>query len=120
MVLRDPKDVFVSSYHFSHGVMNGIFPVRLTPQEWLDSMLSDHFPLGCWARHTASWWQARSHPDVRIVTFRQMKADLPGVLDGMADFLELSLSEAARQSVLTRSGFDWMKAHESRWASPGA
>ena len=118
VVICDPRDVFVSSYHFSLGVMSGIFPPRLSPSDWLQNFLGPVPLLGCWAEHTASWWPLRARPNVLVLTFRQLKADLPGVLTRLCDFVGVSLSPAERRAVLERSGFRWMKQHEERFSPP--
>jgi Sulfotransferase domain len=54
-VVRDPKDVFVSSYHFVRAMVMG--PLMPTVGTWLDAYLSPDAPLGSWARHLASCWR---------------------------------------------------------------
>jgi len=118
LIIRDPKDVFVSSYHFVNGVLNGLLPCRLTPQDWLAKFMGPKPLMGCWAAHTASWWSVHDRPNVLPFTFRQMKADLPGTVDAVCEFAGLSLTTAERQAVIVRSGFPWMKAHEPRFRPP--
>jgi uncharacterized protein YecE (DUF72 family) len=57
-VVRDPKDVFVSGYHFTRAMVMG--PLMPSVDAWLDAYLSPDAPMGSWARHLASGWNLRS------------------------------------------------------------
>ena len=78
IVIRDPKDVFVSSYFFF--VKNG--PFRSTNPSvpaWLELFLSDDFFMGgSWAATTAGYWAQRDKPNVLICSFKEMRRDLDG------------------------------------------
>ena len=118
VVIRDPKDVFTSSYHFARGVLSGVIEPSLSPEQWLARFASDANPLGDWAEHTASWWALRDRPNVKIFTFRQLKRGLAEAIDEICAFLGQPLTDAERGAVLERSGFLWMKANEARFAPP--
>jgi Sulfotransferase domain len=56
VVIRDPKELFVSSYHFIGSVAGPLMP---TLDVWLDLFLTKDFPMNfgnTWAEHTASYW----------------------------------------------------------------
>lgn len=119
VVIRDPKDAFVSGYHFFRGVFGGLVDIDdITPEEWLASALHERFFLGCWAGHTASWWPERERDNVLVLRFEEMRADLPAVAARLFHFLGIELSEAGRDSALERSSFSWMKAHEALFQPP--
>lgn len=110
VVIRDPKDVFVSSYHFVAGIMGRIMP---TMQEWLDAYLSDRFMLSfgvTWAEHTASYWALRDKPNVLLLSFREMKKDLEGTVRQVQKFLGVELTDDEFAAVVRKSSFDYMKA----------
>src|SRR5262249_36590810 len=87
IVVRDPKDVFVSSYFLfvKSGFLNSI--IR-SPDALLRIFLSDSFPIGgSWAVSTAGYWAERHRPNVLILSFKSMKHDLRGTVLKVADFL---------------------------------
>ncbi len=116
VVLRDPRDAVVSGYHFTRGVLDAMFAGPLTPEQWLDAFLHSEFLMGSWAAHVAGWWAVRDAPNVLLVTFREMKADLPGVAARLAEFLGVGLDVEEAEAVLERSSFPWMKANDARFS----
>src|SRR5215475_574125 len=62
-VVRDPKDVFVSSYFF---IKDGIYgPAMPSVDTWYKMFLSGKSLLGTsWPEHTASYWAQRNRPNV--------------------------------------------------------
>lgn len=115
-VVRDPKDVFVSTYHFIFGVFDLFDAVTL--EEWLALFLSPQFPGGSWARHTASWWALRERPNVRVLPFADLKRDLPGAVRSVAAAMRVELDEAELARVAERCSFEHMQQHEDRFAPP--
>ena len=108
-VVRDPKDVFVSSYYFFPHAMGWWGATLSTPEKWLDFMLSNAFPFGSWAEHTASWWALRDRPNILVIPFRDLKADMPKQVDVIAELMGVSLTELQRKKVIEKAGFDYMK-----------
>jgi hypothetical protein len=115
-VLRDPKDVFVSAYHFLFGVFDLHDDVTL--DEWLALFLTPDFPGGSWARHTASWWALRERPNVRVLAFTDLKRDLPGAVRSVAAAMRVELTDAEVARVAARCSFEHMQQHESQFAPP--
>ncbi len=115
-VLRDPKEVFVSSYHFLPGVFG--LSGQLTMEEWLEMYLAPGFISSAWAAHTASFWQWRDRPNFLLLKFADMKKDLPGCAQRVADLVGVSLTEGQLAKVIKRSSFQYMKQHESQFSTP--
>jgi amine sulfotransferase len=117
-VVRDPKDVFVSSYHFLRA---NVGPQLMPSLEaWLDAYLSPDTAIGSWAEHLASYWQARDRPNVLFLTYEQMRESLPQTVDAIAQFLGVSLTEAERTAVIEQATFAHMKSIGHKFDSPGA
>ena len=112
-VVRDPKDVFVSSYHF---MRDGILGVLMPPKEkWLRTYLSRDAISGSWAEHLVGWWQMRQRPNVLFLTYEEMKRDLPGSVRRMAALMGVTLSEAEFASVLRQASFEHMQSIAHRF-----
>jgi hypothetical protein len=114
-VVRDPKDVFVSNYHF---IRDGIYgPAMPTVDTWFDLFLSHDFVLGgSWAVNTAGYWAERHRPNVLVASFKAMKRDLRGTVTQVARFLNIDAGEDLIDEVCRRSTFDYMKANDRKFA----
>ena len=114
-VIRDPKDVFVSNYHF---IRDGVYgPAMPAVETWLELFLSPHFLIGgSWAVNTAGYWTERYRPNVLIASFREMKRDLRGTVKKVAAFLDVHVSEDVIDEVCRRSSFEYMKANDRKFA----
>ncbi|HEY7334578.1 MAG TPA: sulfotransferase domain-containing protein [Bryobacteraceae bacterium] len=110
IVVRDPKDVFVSSYHF----FGNIIPIR-SLDLWIKLFCSDAMFWGNWAHSTAGYWAQRHRPNVLVLSFKSMKRDLPGNVRKIADFLNVNADEAVLQRVIERSSFEYMKSVEEKF-----
>lgn len=117
-VVRDPKDVFVSSYHFARAAFMG--PLMPTVDAWLAAYLSADAPGGSWARHLASAWRLRERANVLFLTYERMHSDLPAAVDGIAAFMGVELSASERSVVIERSSFADMKKIGHKFDPPGA
>lgn len=109
-VVRDPKDVFVSSYFFCG--------MAFTVDEWLDFFLSGRFRLGSWPEHTAGYWSWLAHPNVLVLTFDEMVRDLPAVVRRISDLMQVKLTDAQLDRVVAKSSFQYMKAIDRRFSPP--
>jgi hypothetical protein len=107
-VVRDPKDVFVSSYHFTKSTMLG--PLMPSLKRWLDLYLSPDTFIGSWAEHLHGGWQNRHRENVLFLTYEEMKADLPGAVDKIAKFMKVDLTPEELASVVAQSSYTHMKS----------
>jgi aryl sulfotransferase len=124
---RDPRDVVMSMYNHHrafkpefYDMINSI-PGRVgEPLEpagddlraywhaWLDGDGAPFWPF--WS-HVQSWWDVRDLPNVLLVHFADLKADMAGEIRRIADFLGLAPTPERWAKVLERSSFDYMKAN---------
>ncbi len=114
-ILRDPKDAFASNYPFVRDVMFG--PLMPPVEIWLRLFCSENF-LALWGEHLASYWKDRAKPNLLILTFEEMKADLEGAVRRIADFMGVKLDEAQLAAVCERSSFSYMKGIGDRFEPP--
>lgn len=126
MVVRDPKDVFVSSYHFFRDGVLG--PAMPSVRTWYELFLRGRTLAGSWAVNAASCWARRSLPNVLLLSFSSLKRDLPGTVRRVAEFLGVSVSERVLASVVEQASFAHMKRLDEKfrigrvfpWRAPGA
>jgi len=110
-VIRDPKEVLASLYHFAPQAFAFIGFQTGTPDYWVEKFLKRQVPGGWWAEHTASWRAlGGDKPNVYIVSYNDLKADTSGEIDRISEFLGVELSPEQRQQVIEKSNFDYMKA----------
>ena len=69
--------------------------------------------------HVRSWWEIRTLPNVMLVHFNDMKADLEGSVRRIADFLGIAHDDETFAKAVEHSSFDYMKAHASEMAPRG-
>ena len=117
-VVRDPKDVFVSSYHFIRSIALG--PLMPPVAGWLDAYLSPDTATGSWAEHLASYWQVRDRPNVLFLTYEGMREDLPATVDTIAAFMGVTLAPEEKAAVIAQSTFEHMKTISHKFDAPGS
>ena len=116
-VVRDPKDVFVSSFHFVRSILLG--PLMIPLDEWLDIYLSEDTFCGSWAEHLQSGWQLRDRDNVLFLTYEEMKRDHAGSVDQIAALMGVSLTPKERDAVITQSSYPHMKSISRKFDTIG-
>lgn len=115
-VLRDPKEVLVSSYYFLGGIAGLLDHVSI--EDWYELfMASDSMP-AAWAKHTASFWAWRERPNVLVLNFAEVNKQPRAAIERVAAVMGVALTEEQLAKVVERSSFEYMKAHESQFAPP--
>lgn len=130
-VARDGRDVVFSMHPFLSGfdgpreVAGGprmerppISPdIAVFFREWLAGdrdVLAPFFP------NIRGWWDARHLPNVKLLHYNKLKADMAGEIAGIAEFLGIEPSEAAWPRILEHCGFDYMKRNAEAVGPLGA
>jgi hypothetical protein len=109
-IVRDPKDVFVSSYHFTRHTVAG--PLMPSVERWLNCFLSGDAMFGPWAEHAAGYWEWRARPNVLFLTYEHMKRHPENAVTQIAGFMGVSLSPQELAAVVHKSSFPYMKSIE--------
>lgn len=116
-VVRDPRDVLVSFYHFFEGWMFEAGSVDMA-EFARELFLAGASKSGRYWEHVASYWRERERPEVLMMAFEDIKADLDTAVRRVADFIDLpsDIDREARIAVATEQArFGFMKAHESQF-----
>ncbi len=126
---RDARDVFWSWHHHhsmftdaAYDLLNPAdrnwpeFPradpdIRRAYHDWLDH---DGYP--CWPfwSHVQSWWDIRREPNVMLLHFNQLRADLPGAVRQIAAFLDIEIDEAVFPHILDHCAIDFMRERATK------
>jgi len=134
-VARDGRDV-VWSMHNHHANANALWyaalndtPGRVGPaieppqgtvrDYFLDWMARDGHPFWPFWDNVRSWWAIRDLPNLLLLHFEDLKADLPGEARRIAAFLGVEVAEDRWPAILEHSSFAWMKAHAAQAAPLG-
>ena len=134
-VARDGRDVVWSLYNHHAGFIPQMYdlfnntpglvgePLREPDPDirsyfntWLEK---DGAPFWSFWDNISSWWAVRDLPNVRLVHFNQLKADLEGEMRSIADFLEIDLPAAKWPQAVKHCTFDYMHEHADRYAPLG-
>jgi hypothetical protein len=117
VLVRDPKDVIVSGYHFLRSMLYG--PLMPSVAHWVDLYLDGRLGGGSWAQHLASFWHVRARGNVLFLTYEDLKRDAHAAVRRVAAFMGVDLSHAEREVVFRASSFASMKREQGKF-DPGA
>ncbi|KAJ8248598.1 hypothetical protein GJAV_G00243710 [Gymnothorax javanicus] len=107
VILRNPKDTAVSYYHFS--AKNPVLP---KPESWdafFDDFMSGKVGWGYYFDHAVAWDKCMDNPNVRIITYEEMKQDLRKGIREICEFYSFSLTDEQIQAIAEASTFNAMK-----------
>jgi aryl sulfotransferase len=124
---RDGRDVVWSMYNH-HANANSFWyealndaPGRVGPpiepppdstrqyfQDWLEK---DGFPFWPFWENIKSWWEIRNLPNVMLIHFAMLKADMGGEIRRIASFLDIPIDETKWDAIVEHCSFDYMKAN---------
>lgn len=113
---RDPADAAVSFAHFMDGWL--LEPGAVGLEELVSAwMLEDRREDDYWG-HTTSWLGRPDDPDVLLLTFNEMKRNLPGVARRIAAFLDLPLDDGRVEVATEQASFEFMSRHAEPFGEP--
>ncbi len=58
-------------------------------------------------------------PNVKLIHFNELKANLPGMIREIARFIDVAIDETRFPDIVEHCTFDYMKAHAERMAPRG-
>lgn len=134
-VARDARDLVWSMYnHHVNALPQWYDALNNTPglvgppiepppddirQYWRDWIDRDGHPFWPFWESLRSWWAARNLPNLLMVHFNDLRADLPGQMRRIATFLDIEADGAHWDSIVEYCTFDWMKSHAATTAPMG-
>ncbi|MBI1330439.1 MAG: sulfotransferase domain-containing protein [Alphaproteobacteria bacterium] len=78
-------------------------------QEGPDARFADDMPATFYFHTARSWWADRHRPNVLLVHYNDLKADLEGEMKRIASFLSIAVEEPLWDSMLRAASFDFMR-----------
>lgn len=127
---RDGRDVVWSMYnHHSNGNEEWYRAVNDTPglvgppieppgddvvayfRDWLEK---DGHPFWPFWENIRSWWDIRHLPNVMLVHFADLKADMADEMRKIAAFLDIGVDESKWDAIVQHCSFDYMKGHATK------
>ncbi|ESR23398.1 sulfotransferase domain-containing protein [Lutibaculum baratangense] len=129
-IARDGRDVVMSMYNH-HANANELWyqalndapgrvgdPIGRPPasirqyfQEWL---ARDGHPFWPFWENVRSWWAVRHLPNVMLLHFSELKADMPGQIRRIAEFLSIPIDELRFPAIVEHCTFDYMKKNATK------
>ncbi|XP_060929710.1 sulfotransferase 2B1-like [Limanda limanda] len=109
-VVRDPKDVLVSSYYFHQ--MAALLEDPGTFDEFLEKFLDGRVAYGKWTDHVKSWRHTELTDRIMYISYEEMVQDLPASLRRLSGFLGTNLSEDTIQKVAEHCTFKAIKTND--------
>jgi aryl sulfotransferase len=124
---RDGRDVVWSMYNH-HANANAEWyealndtPGRVGPpiekpptsvrQYFLDWLDRDGHPFWPFWENVRSWWAIRGLPNVMLLHFAELKADMPAQIRRIARFFDIAIDERRWDAIVEHCSFDYMKRH---------
>lgn len=107
VVLRDPKDVVPSAYHFIAGVAMG--PAMMPLDTVAQAMANGTMMQEPWSDHADQAWRARNRHNVLLLFYEDMVADHKATVVRLAQFMGIALTDDELARVLEVTSFRWMK-----------
>lgn len=112
-VVRDPKSVCVSGYHFAKMLLMG--PMMPSIEGWVRFFMSPQFIFGNWAEHVAGFWAMRDRPNILFMTYEDITRDLPEAVRRLAKLMDVALSPEETDLIARRCSFGEMKEIASKF-----
>jgi hypothetical protein len=90
-------------------------PMMPSIETWLKHYITPEFILGSWARHTAGYWRERTRPNMLILAFKEMKADLGNTIRRISDFMGVALKQDEFEAIHRKSLFGYMQSIDDKF-----
>jgi len=124
VILRHPLDLILSHYHMSatfdeqtpqmSGTPRSARQALLEPLHDTSTDAGPRFNLSAALRQLADAWAYRDHPNVLLLHYEDLAADLAGEMRRIATWLEISVPEPSWSGLVRAASFEQMRAAAGR------
>jgi hypothetical protein len=112
-IMRDPKDVVVSFFHFFEGWM--FKPGTIGLNEFVRDFLLAGTSSGAYAAHYCSWWHKRNDADTLMLCYEDIVAGLAGTVARVNDFTGINASAQDVAIATRQANIDFMREHGTKF-----
>ncbi|XP_073483897.1 sulfotransferase 6B1-like isoform X2 [Aquarana catesbeiana] len=112
LILRNPKDTAVSYYHFTNN--NPVLPTYESWDLFFKDYISGNVIYGSYFDYTLQWEKHIDDGNILVLTFEDMKVDLPKELKKISDFYGLAMMDEQIKLVKEKTTFLSMKEKSSK------
>ncbi|XP_028264448.1 sulfotransferase family cytosolic 2B member 1-like [Parambassis ranga] len=109
-VMRNPKDVFTSYFHF-HTIASFLVKPG-SSSEFLHKFLDGKVVNGSWFDHVNSWLKADDKEHILYICYEDMITDLKASVAKAAEFLEKHLDDEVMEKIAEKCLFNNMKQNK--------
>lgn len=110
-IVRNPKDVCVSLYHFTRYIKETDYKGSF--EEFVESFLKGHVAYGPIWKHYLEWWDHRNDANVLIVSYEDLQRDPHGVIFKISQFLDKPLKDDEVQAIAEHCSFENMAQNKA-------
>ncbi len=111
-LLRDPRDVVISSYHLHN-------PDSPDPgprfERFFERFMRGRVPYGAWVDHVSGWSARRHDPNVLFLQYEHAIADPEGTLRQLAGFCDLDVAERRLSQLALRCNHASLQQQAARY-----
>ncbi|XP_077342482.1 sulfotransferase 6B1-like [Lithobates pipiens] len=111
LILRNPKDTAVSYYHFTN--KNPTLPTYESWDLFYKDYITGNVIYGSYFDYTLQWEKHIDDGNILVLTFEDMKEDLPRELRKISDFYGLAVTDEQIKLVQEKTTFSSMKEKSS-------
>ncbi|CAF3359086.1 unnamed protein product [Rotaria socialis] len=107
-IIRNPKDVCVSFYHFVREIpLYAHFNAKFNT--FFEDFIHGNTPYGDYFEHLRSICDHKDDTNVLLISYEQMQVDLTGVVLKVAEFLNINQNKEVLEKILEHASFTYMK-----------
>ncbi|XP_068041253.1 sulfotransferase 6B1-like [Anomalospiza imberbis] len=112
LLIRNPKDVATSYFHFSKGVAT--LPTYETWDDFFRDFMTKKTAWGCYLEYLSEWNKYADKENIMTVTYEEVKENPALSVKNIATFFGIPLTEEEFQLVVERSSFQAMKKNSDK------
>ncbi|CAM4906997.1 unnamed protein product [Rotaria socialis] len=105
-VIRNPKDVCVSYYLF-YNTWGGVH--HLDFNQFFERFIHGRLPFNDYFECLRLTWERRNDANVLLISYEEMKTNIRTVIENVADFINVDLTDQLLHKVIHYSSFEYMK-----------